>query len=127
MKSWTVEEMIATGACYSHEQITALWAGRERLTLLDVLDLEIPAVDRLCVVWRPGVLTGAQRRAVLDRVLPCGVPDVKAARAAWAAWAAWVAWEATGVAWAAWAAWVAAGEAAEYEAQVRDVRTVLTP
>jgi len=42
MTSYTVEEMMQFDPCYSREQVADLWAGRERLSLLDLLDLPIP-------------------------------------------------------------------------------------
>jgi len=40
------------GTNYTRHRIKALWAGRERLTLLDVLELDIPIEDRLWCVLR---------------------------------------------------------------------------
>ena len=148
-KAWTVRQIQAEGACYDAKRITTLWAGREALTLWEILDLDIPAVDRLWVCWRPGALTDAQFAAVMERIVGRAVrqfalsepsthdwaqrwldgdPEARtAAEAARVAWAAGAAWAAE-AAWAAGAAWAAAGAAAgaaEYDRQLADVLAVL--
>jgi hypothetical protein len=141
MKTWTVDEMVATGACYSRERIVVLWAWREALSPRDILTLDIPAQDRLWVCWRQEAFTPAQHAAILDRIVRRAVkafalPDpstaawarrwldgdkgartsAEAAEAARTAWAA----EAVGSAAAARAAWaVEAAEAAEDATAVR--------
>jgi hypothetical protein len=137
MKTWTVDEMVATGACYSRERIVVLWAWREALSPRDILTLDIPAQDRLWVCWRQEAFTPAQHAAILDRIVRRAVkafalPDpstaawarrwldgdkgartsaeaAEAARAAGAAWAATAARtaEAARAAWAVEAAWAA--------------------
>ena len=141
MKTWTVAQMLAEKPCskYTEEVLTKLWAGRKKVTLLDILDMDIPDKDKMWGAWKG--LTKKQTVAVLDRIvtravtnyaLNCGVPEVqqwaadwlsgkdrsteaaRTARAAWAAEAARAAWaaRAAGAAEAAWAA-RAAGAAAE--------------
>ena len=46
-KSWTIEEMLAEEPRYSHRKIKRLFAGRTKLTLLEILDLKIPAEDKI--------------------------------------------------------------------------------
>ena len=143
MKTWTVEEMVAERLCpeYTRERISELWAGREALTLAEILDVPIAAQDRVWVACLPAALPAAVQDAWLERIvsravtthaLRCGIPAVEvwaqswldgtdrtgaAARAAaWeaaraAAWAAAGAADAAAEA-AAGAAWVAAGAAA---------------
>ena len=140
MKSWTIDEMLAERPCeeYTQERITELWAGRERLSLLEILDLPILAKDIVWVICRRNALTPEQQaewlecivtRAIRNHALNCGIPTVEAwaqnwldgtdrsstAAAAWAAWTAvWAseaAWEARAATWTAWAA--AAARAAE--------------
>ena len=41
---------------YGHERVKALWAGRESLTPLEILDLDIPIQDRLWCVLSPEVI-----------------------------------------------------------------------
>ena len=145
MKSWTIDEMLAERPCeeYTQERITELWAGRERLTLLEVLDLPISWADRVWVICRPDALTHEQKaewlerivtRAIRNHALNCGIPTVEAWAQNWldgtdrsnaAAAAAWTA-EAARAARAA-EAWAAAEAAeAERERQVQDCREILT-
>ena len=134
MKSWTIGEMLNERPCtkYTQERITELWAGRERLTLLEVLDLPILAEDIVWVICRKNALTPEQQaewlecivtRAIRNHALNCGILTVEAwarnwlngsdrsraeaARAAAETEASWAAREA-----AAAAAWAAAREAA---------------
>ena len=119
MKSWTIGEMLNERPCtkYTQERITELWAGRERLTLLEVLDLPILAEDIVWVICRKNALTPEQQaewlecivtRAIRNHALNCGILTVEAwarnwlngsdrslaeaAAAAAAAWAAEAAW-----------------------------------
>ena len=142
MKTWTVEEMVAERPCpeYTRERMAELWAGREALTLAEILDVPIAAQDRVWVACLPAALPAAVQDAWLERIvsravtthaLRCGIPAVEvwaqswldgtdrtgaAARAAAreAAWAAaWAARAARAAAWEAAraAAWAAAGAA----------------
>ena len=136
MKTWTVEQMLAERPCpqYTEEALTKLWAGRGVVSLPDILNMEIPDVDKMWGSWRgltkkqTGlVLEKIITRAVTNHALHCGVLPVEkwadgwlsekdrsaeaagaAARAAWAVEAAWAAWAAEAAAWAAWAAGAAA-------------------
>jgi len=136
MKTWTVEEMVAERPCpeYTRERMAELWAGREALTLAEILDVPIAAQDRVWVACLPAALPAAVQDAWLERIvsravtthaLRCGIPAVEvwaqswldgtdrtgaAARAAARA-AAWAA------AWAARAARAAAWEAAREAAR----------
>jgi hypothetical protein len=89
MRSWTIDEMLAERPCeeYTRERITELWAGRERLTLLEVLDLPISAKDIVWVICRNNALTPEQQaewlecivtRAIRLHVLNCGIPAAEA-------------------------------------------------
>ena len=89
MKSWTIDEMLAERPCeeYTQERITELWAGRERLTLLEVLDLPILAKDIVWVICLRNALTPEQQaewlerivtRAIRNHALNCGIPTVEA-------------------------------------------------
>ena len=86
MKTWTVDEMLADlpcCRCYTRERVEELWAGRERLSLLEILDLDIAAQDRVWVccrddhprravwIWR---VVG---RGVREHAVHCGVPEVE--------------------------------------------------
>jgi len=142
MKTWTVEEMVAERPCpeYTRERMAELWAGREALTLAEILDVPIAAQDRVWVACLPAVLPAAVQDAWLERIvsravtthaLRCGIPAVEvwaqswldgtdrtgaAARAAAraAAWAA--AWAARAARAAAWEAARAAARAAAWAA-----------
>ena len=50
----TVKDIMGKNPCreYSEERVTKLWNGRESLTLVDILDLDIPADDRIWAVSR---------------------------------------------------------------------------
>jgi hypothetical protein len=54
----SVEDVLSWYPCekYDRERITALWAGRKRLTALDILDLPIPIEDRFWAVLRPKMI-----------------------------------------------------------------------
>jgi hypothetical protein len=123
MKTWTVRQMQAEGACYSVEQIRALWGKNRKLSLAQILVLDIPAADRMWVVWRPESLTPQQRQTVIERIVTRAVRmyalpalstqqwatrwltgEDRTREAAWAAEASWAAAEAA----ASWAAGVAA-------------------
>jgi hypothetical protein len=96
----TVDQIMSYSPCltYPRSRVKALWAGRPSLTLLEILDLDIPAEDRVWVLTRPrflnrpGVLTEAQTKAFLDRVvtravtthvLHCGIPAAEAWASGW--------------------------------------------
>ena len=134
MKTWTVDEMLAEHPCewYDRDRITALWAGRDALSLRDILDLDIRADERVWVACRLKALPVAIRRrwtegiverAVRTYALTCGVSAVERWAAQWldgtdrtsesaaqAAGNAWSAAQAAQAGEAAGAAW-AAGEA----------------
>lgn len=92
MTRYTVDQVLALRPCatYTRERITALWAGREALSVLEMLDLDIPAANRLWVAWR--TLPAVHAQAALDRIvtravrthaLVCGVPAVEAWAVRW--------------------------------------------
>jgi len=66
MECCTVDQMMAFRPCgwdkdddgkhYTPQRVAALWAGRETLTAMDMLDLDIPADDRLWAVLRPELI-----------------------------------------------------------------------
>ena len=65
MKSWTISEMLSERPCAEYRdkvKLDALWAGRERLTLVDVLRLDIPARDRIWVAIRPKAISSEMRK-----------------------------------------------------------------
>ena len=143
MNSVTIEQALDWNPCagYNRERITGLFAGRENLTILDILALDIPAADRLWAVLRNEFFTDEQLHTLAcdfaehvvhlcgDDPRPQAAIDAKRAwlrgeisAAAWdaASAAAWdAAWDAasaaaSAAAWdAAWdAAWAAASDAA---------------
>ena len=86
--SWTVDEMLAERPCaqYDRTRITALWAGRERLSLREILALDIPDADKVWVLTRrhwPAWIECILTRAVRHHVLSCGVPQVEQWAARW--------------------------------------------
>ena len=143
MQSYTIEEMMRFKPCYPRKQVADLWAGRERLSLLEILDLDIPAADRIWATTRSGdhlpTFAGlVANRAVRNHCLSCGVPSVEAWAAAWlsgadrtaeaeaAAKASWakVSWAAASAEWAAKSAEENATEA-ERELQIEDMKTAI--
>ena len=90
MKTWTIDEMLANGLCgdYPRERLEELWAGREKLSVLEILDLDIPAKDRIWAALQAGdhVAAAVERiitRAVTNHCLSCGVPQAEAGARAW--------------------------------------------
>ena len=143
MKSWTIDEMVAERPCYSRERIEQLAGGRKRLTLLEILDLDISDKDKVWVCardneyraeWIERVIT----RAVETHALRCGVPVVEQWAARWlsgadrsnaayvdAAHSAAAAVNAAYVDAAHSAAAAAYAYAAEWARQVQDMRDVI--
>jgi hypothetical protein len=51
MKTFTVDEVMAWRPCeenYPRKRVSELWAGRDAVSIIDVLDMDIPDED---VVW----------------------------------------------------------------------------
>ncbi len=122
MKTWTVDEMLAEKPCekYTRSVITSLWAGRERLTLQDILGLDISARDRMWVVWRPGALLKEQQKSLLETILVrcitthalhCGIAKVESWAQKWISNENRSIGEAAGAARAGWAAGAAVAAA----------------
>jgi hypothetical protein len=127
--SMTVDEMMACHPCeeYSRERLEELWAGRESLSALDILALDIPDADKLWGVLREQLIPAPVLHELACRFAEAAlIREREASREpdprSWAAIEAKRAWlrgeitdeqlQATGAAWAAWAAWEAAREAA---------------
>jgi hypothetical protein len=149
-EGFTVEDMLDLQPCekYDRERITALWAGRKRLTATDILDLDIPIEDRFWAALRPELVPEplmwewtcrCAERALAREREEGREPDPRS----WAAIEARRAWlrgeiddkalraarDAAGDAWApargaagdaAWAARTAAGDAARAARAARD-------
>jgi len=49
---WTVADAVESDSCYAKLHILELWAGRESLSVLEVLDLDIPVEDRMWAASR---------------------------------------------------------------------------
>ena len=49
---WTVADAVESDSCYAKLHILELWAGRESLSVLEVLDLDIPVEDRMLSALR---------------------------------------------------------------------------
>ena len=60
MKRLTVDDIMKMHPCclYPRARVEELWAGRESLSALEILDLPITAADRLWALLRRGVLPG---------------------------------------------------------------------
>ena len=90
MQTWTIDEMLSHSPCedYPRERLEELWAGRERLSVLDILELDIPAEDRVWAALRAGdhVAPAVERivtRAVSNHCLSCGIPEVESWARGW--------------------------------------------
>lgn len=76
MKTLTVNDVLALGPCegYTRERVEMLWGGRKRLSLGEILDLDIPPYDLTWFVVQPGVLPEQARIELLcdfaEHVLP---------------------------------------------------------
>ena len=57
MRRVTVDDVMAKKPCdeYPRERVEELWGGRESLTLTEILDLVIPAEDRIRAVREHGL------------------------------------------------------------------------
>ncbi len=132
MKTWTVQEMIAERPCkeYTEARLLELWAGRGALAVNDILNLDIPAADKVWVLCRPDVMTPEQRARWLGTIVERAIRRVlgKSNVPKWERWAErWLSGEdrtrksaeaaaeaATRAAWAeAWAAEASAWAAVE--------------
>jgi len=64
MKKVTIDQIMEQKPCeeYPRERVEELFSGREELTAMEVLDLEIPFLDRLWVFVECGLLSGKDLR-----------------------------------------------------------------
>ena len=130
MQAVTVDQVLSWEPCddYTPERVTELFAGRETVTALDILAMDIPPDDKLWAVCREELIPAATlhefacrcAEAALMREREAGrEPDTRS----WAAIEAKRAWlrgeidsEQLSVAWAAaWAAARAAARAAQQD------------
>jgi len=58
----SIEQVMAWGPCYSRSRIDSMSGGKDHLTLLEVLDLDIPAKDRVWAALHEEFLTLGQMR-----------------------------------------------------------------
>ena len=76
MKSVTIDDVMAWEPCngYTRERVTELFAGRESVTALDILDMDIPHYDRVDAVLRSTLIDSKTLRALAcdfaEHVLP---------------------------------------------------------
>ncbi len=85
MISWTVDEMLTEDVCvyYTREKLLELWGGRERVSLLDILQSSISDADKIWVCCRPknvhraAWLEGIVTRTVRTHALHCGIETVE--------------------------------------------------
>jgi len=92
MKTHTIDDIIALNPCerYQRERIDELFAGREELTTLEILDLDIQACDRIWAVVRlvesRVAVDFAMRvatRALETHALHCGIESAEEWAAKW--------------------------------------------
>jgi hypothetical protein len=64
MKTATVNDIMGRQPCsdYTRERVTALWDGREALSALDILGLEIPVDDRFWAIFHNLFFTDKELR-----------------------------------------------------------------
>ena len=114
MNTYTVTEMLARNPCpkYTQDYLTELWAGRERVSDLNILDMDIPDADK---VWGTVTTEDAEvivTRAIINFALNCGIKSVEKWAREWLDGTDRSAEAAAGAAEAAWAAEEAAAETA---------------
>ena len=70
LKTWTVDEMLGEHPCkeYDKKKLTELWAGKPKLSMLDILSLNIPNEDKIWVACLPKAITGRQQKIWISRV-----------------------------------------------------------
>ena len=89
MKTMTVEQVMNLNPCraYPESRVRELWQGKDALTLVEILRLPIPELDRIWVLTRPNVcdrdpllrwVNGVADRAVRNHCLNCGNEVVEA-------------------------------------------------
>ena len=79
--SMTAREMREAGACYDLATIEGLWDGRESITALDILDLDIPDKDKLWGVLRESLIPAGGLRELACRFAEMALAgEVKANR-----------------------------------------------
>ena len=94
MKSLTVDQIMALNPCdaYPESRVRDLWAGRDALSLIEILRLDIPPNDRIWVLTRKGVcdrdllmlwIDRVVERAVRKFCLTCGIPAVETWARGW--------------------------------------------
>jgi len=94
MKALTVSDIMSLNPCgaYPESRVRELWGDRESLTLVEILQLDIPAEDRIWVLTRDGVcsrdvlvawMNRVADRAVRSYCLECGIAAVEAWARGW--------------------------------------------
>lgn len=105
--SYAIDDIMALDPCYDQAQVESLFAGRERLSVDDILALDISSEHKVWALTR--LLPPDITRPWIDRIAPraedmytlhCRMPE-------------------------AWVGWARAARAAEYDRQVQDLRYVL--
>lgn len=64
MKTWTHKEVMALDPCYDGDHVHSLFAGRERITAIDVYNMDIPTADKLWFFRQGGPQLVAATRIV---------------------------------------------------------------
>ncbi len=92
MKALTVSDIMVLNPCYSESRVRELFGARESLTLVEILQLDIPPQDRIWVLTRDGVcsrdvllawMNRMADRAVRSYCLECGIAAVEAWARGW--------------------------------------------
>ena len=95
MKTVTLDQVMSWHPCrdYTRDRIAGLFAGREGLSAIDILGLDIPAKDRVWSVLHKELMTLAQMRQFATACAERAIRKVKTVYKdpAWNAWAdAWL-------------------------------------
>ena len=88
MKVFTLDEVISYDPCYTDDELIQAAGGRTSLTVWEVLDLRIPAEDRVWLALRDGEHTIPAARRIVDRMvrhhaLHCRIKVVEQWAEAW--------------------------------------------
>jgi hypothetical protein len=75
MKTWTVEEMVYEKPCkdYPVDVIKRLWGDKKSLSLLEILHLNIPDIDKVWVIGRRNALEVKECRVWLELMICRGI------------------------------------------------------
>lgn len=86
MKTLTIQQVIEFKPCYNQEKIKSLFNGRKSVTLIEILDSNVPKSDIVWLMTRPGIMNEIQiknfcertaMRAIKNYCLNIGIPIIE--------------------------------------------------